>query len=152
MPLECRPHVARRGPSVVASDCALCADPFATFTCAQINLACHIAILLQLTKVCFDFVEFWYSPRLWVRIGDETSGVLFYLIIWIIARHSALGQAVMLARNGERVLTMMTAAATATSRQIAVQSVLSTLPWLPAFDRRDTMTIKMVLDVRESQS
>ena len=111
----------------------------------------YFAIAFAISNVITACIRVWYSNRYltWIEeVGDDMCLLMYLCLLLYIARYLALGQAVMFARNGQRVLQMMTAAATNAGPKADVQMVLLTLPWLTAFDRRDTMTIKMVLDVR----
>ena len=50
-------------------------------------------------------------------------------------------------RNGQRVLRLMTAAASSRPMpQIGIKRLQRQLAWLPAYDRRDVLTVKYVLD------
>ena len=91
------------------------------------------------------------TPGAWLRSQVQT--VLFFIVIeaWVLVAWQAgradLGEAVMLARNGANVLRVMTSAASGVQdHSIDFRELQRSLPWLPAYDRRDVVTIKTVLD------
>jgi len=85
-------------------------------------------------------------------VTSEILIVFFYF--WL--RHRLTGEAFMLARNGQRVLRIMLKAAekcvdqTRRTRKACNSSGIAklyrSLPWLPAYERRDIIVIQLVLD------
>lgn len=113
------------------------------------NAAFFLAFSIELAFVGTNIISNWYSTdwEVWYEgTGLQILMVLLLALVWGWAR-SALGQAVMFARNGRLVLRLVTsAAAGGTCRpEVDVDRLLVTMAWLPAYDRRDAMTIKDVL-------
>jgi len=71
---------------------------------------------------------------------------IIFTMIWLYCRTS-LGMAVPMVRNGKLILRLMVAASAQRERpNIGVKRIQRMLAWLPAYDRRDVMTVKYVLD------
>ena len=87
---------------------------------------------------------------LWYDLGSELWFDYFFaeivvasiaVILWLFAC-AFLGQAVMFAQNGHKVLRMMASAAAGTRRpHVDARRLSLTLPWLLAYDRRDVVSI-----------
>jgi len=109
-----------------------------------------IALPLALVNLIYAVVRTWKATSFktwWNQVISRGLLLLFQVLIWIFTTNVVLGQAVMFSQNGRRVLRLLTTAAADTVRPIVdVGDISRTMPWLPAYDRRDTMTIKMVLD------
>eukprot|EP00965_Chrysotila_dentata_P140417 4642030-Pleurochrysis_carterae.AAC.1 len=73
----------------------------------------------------------------------------FIVILYSYAR-VGLSQEVMLARNAQRVINLMMRGVlnknTSSDAAKAIEALDMTLPWLPAHDRRDAVTVRMTLD------
>lgn len=101
---------------------------FYTFTCSILPIVLVMGLLATP-----EITIIWFGT--WV----------FGLCFWLWRRGQGLG--VMMASNGSSVLrTMLSRAAGRPSHTMKMSKVLRTLPWLPAFDRRDIITCKAVLE------
>ena len=76
---------------------------------------------------------------------------LILTCIWLYCR-TTLGEAVPAVRNGKSILRMMIAAASNKPRpSVGIHRLQRQLAWLPAYDRRDVLTVKYVLDYMATQ-
>ena len=118
---------------------------------ARINLFFVVCIVSYVAYLGYQVILIWHSPSpmMWfIQVAGRVVVIAVLVAIWLYIRSSKiLGQAAMYTRNGQAVLQLMLSAACGSKRPtVDVDQIARMLPWLSAFDRRDAMTIKMVLD------
>ena len=133
-------------------------------TLGKLNLAFYSFVLTELCKnilwPLFFFPHYNLSKSIALRnlsieVPDETGGqvlhivgqyvmILWFFFLWAWARQ--LGSAVVVASNGYGVLNSMIAAANGEKSDLDLRSLSRHLPWLPAYDRRDILTVKTIFD------
>ena len=116
----------------------------------KVNSAAVFSVIFTLANLTYAVVDTWRSvnPTVWwVHVGSIASNLVMQIFLWEFTMATLLGQGVTYAHNGHKVLRMMATAAAGVRRpRTRAESLSQTLPWLSAFDRRDCITIKMVLD------
>ncbi len=107
----------------------------------KLNAAFYVAAAIQLSDALMELF-------VWRDFYTTTSKALMFGCMWCFwkAARDVQGQSHRLATNGSRVLHMLAhaAAGAAPPWWVDVEAISHTLPWLPAYDRRDAMTIKYV--------
>jgi len=121
---------------------------------------CFISMFLEMSVTLFRFTSIGFYPE-WTTYLTYSLMLLLDVTFYFAVRIS-MHQQVLLARNGKKVLRVMLHGAV---RQFPCTSLLKKkrlqrqiinglqrqLPWLAAYDRRDSLTVKHVLDVLASQ-